>query len=248
MQRRHEKRRKSLIDSLLSRRGQILVMVAAGMVMLMSVAGLAIDVGIWYKDQRTFGTCRPNSPQCPGYRALVEEQGALVVNSDGTIGDCPVKTAIENSLNVNGIINSEITSATIRVSKSGLVQIDLVRESAVRFSSFALKKNFQAVAGAGEFLTNRMAPFAIPEQYNDEDRDQRPNYTPADTNNLVDPPYSDFDSCAYAPGAPYILLYSVDTNPTTNDWIIIPMDDDVARIPIGDGSSTGSMGFVRSQV
>ena len=156
------------------------------MVAILLVAGLAVDVGVWYKDQRTI----EHAAECGCAYGGIKPFVSKVVSLDITDPADPVRVAIENTLKVNGVSASEIASATISASKSGVVTVTLSRKSPSLFTRVG-GHTFAPVAGFGDFETNRLAPFAIPEQYNDEDRDQRPNYDPTDPGELITPPYTD---------------------------------------------------------
>ncbi len=212
------------------RGGAVLVIVAAAMVMLLMCAGLAVDVALWYKDQQQISRAAELAAYA-GYQELIRQNLHYSGASKTAVDD-----VIREYLRKNGVSDAEASAAAIELVKNGNIKITLQRQSSKFFSRFAGGTSV-AVAGQGLLQRNRLAPFAIPEKYNDEDRDQRPNYDPNDPNEYVKPPVG-----SYVLGDPYILLYSVDAMKLSSyDYIYIPMSDGAVDIPVGTLSDSGSM-------
>ncbi len=212
------------------KRGAVLVIVVAAMVVLLMCGGLAVDVALWYKD-RIQASRAAELAALAGYSEFVR-RGLRYTGSDKTAID----DLIREYLRLNGITSTEAAAAAISLTKSGYIKVQLQRDSKAFFSRFA-HINYVAVAGTGLIERNRVAPFVIPQHYNDEDRDQRPNYDPKDPGEYIQAPVG-----PYLLGNPYILLYSVESNDTTTrDLVYIPMDDDVEKIPVGSNTSPGTL-------
>lgn len=204
--------------SRLRRLGGVLVLVAGGMAVLLLVAGMAVDVNLWYLDQSRLEYAT-RAAAAAGYERLKD----LDFNYRNPRTRRSVDGTVREYLELNGATVEESAAAQISVSKRNEVTVTVNRVSATILAKLGGIHEVRLRSRGSLAHTNNIAPFAIPSHYQDPDRDLMANF---------DHRSGRIEARAvFEPGKPYVVKYGKPIFSTFDDFVLIPMDSVEAIIP-----------------
>ena len=215
------------LRALKQRQGNIMVLVAAGMIALLTFSAFAIDVGFMYLNRAQLEAMSMAGARA-GYEALRK------VNFQYATNQTFVDDTIRQYLEENGATPAEAAAASITVERRGSIRV-VTDRNAPTFFWRVQGIQAVAVAGLGQIIANNLAPFAIPTTYQDQNQDGYSNWNIADETIQTAPALP----WAYKVNFPYIVKFGRDSGQpgSDNDWVFIPMDDNAHTITVGTSNS-----------
>lgn len=208
------------------RSGAILVVVAGGLIALLTFAAFAVDLGYFFLSRSQLNSMATAAAMA-GYEQLKRQNFAYTTVADKDA----VNGMIRRFLRENGATTAESNAASIEVSKRGKITVIVDRDVPYFFGALTGRR-IQAVGGSGVLQANNLAPFAVPSTYQDPDQNGLPNW---DVNthdiSLTPTPWE------WKVNNPYIIKYGEpeQVGPGTN-FIYIPMDDGAVNVTLPSGT------------
>jgi hypothetical protein len=208
-------------DKKLNRAGGVLVIVAFGMITLLSLTAIVVDVNMWNLEKAKLEQATSAAARA-GFVRLKDLDFAYTNPSTRR----SVNATIREYLVLNGVTDEEAANAVIKVDKRNVISVSIKHVSGTFFAR-AAEINSVSIAGAARLAkTNNIAPFAVPRRFQDDDHNQIPNFvTQSGQKGFIG------TSKSFQEGHPYILKFGKPLISIYDDMILIPMDDRPYVIP-----------------
>ena len=210
-----------LIGRKKERRGGVLVLVAFGMMTLLAMTAMVVDVNLWNLERAKIEQATSAAARA-GYARLKD----LDYNYSNPRTRRSVDATIREYLILNGVSEMEAANAKIKVNKRNVVSVTVRRVSGTFFARAADITSVSIAGGSMLQKVNDITPFAIAVKYQDDDRNQVPNFTTVQGKKgfigSTEP---------YKVGKPYIIKFGKPLISLLDDMVLIPMESKEFVIP-----------------